>query len=88
VIAIFLQEQLFFAIIGGLFIIEALSSIIQRVYFRHTRLKYGTGKRLFLRAPLHHHFELKGISEEKIVIRFYIVAMLFLVIGLSTLKLR
>ena len=88
VISIILQEQIFFAIIGGIFVIEAMSSIIQRYYFKYTRKRYGTGKRFFLRAPLHHHFELKGISEEKIVIRFWIIAMLFLAIGFATLKLR
>jgi len=88
VISIFLQEQIFFAIIGGIFVIEALSSIIQRYYFKYTKSKTGTGKRFFLRAPLHHHFELKGWSEEKIVIRFWIISMLFLAIGFSTLKLR
>jgi len=88
VISIILQEQIFFAIIGGIFVIEAMSSIIQRYYFKYTRLRFGTGKRFFLRAPLHHHYELKGVSEEKIVIRFWIIAMLFLAIGLATLKLR
>jgi len=88
VIAILLQEQIFFAIIGGVFVIEAMSSIIQRYYFKYTRVRSGVGKRFFLRAPLHHHFELKGLSEEKIVIRFWIVGMLFLAIGFATLKLR
>jgi len=88
IIAIFLQEQIFFAIIGGVFVIEALSSIIQRYYFKYTKARTGTGKRFFLRAPLHHHFELKGWSEEKIVVRFWIVSILFLAIGFSTLKLR
>ena len=88
VISIFLQEQLFFAIIGGIFIAEAMSSIVQRYYFKYTRLRFGEGKRFFRRAPLHHHFEMSGMSEDKIVVRFWIVAVLLVAIGLGTLKLR
>jgi phospho-N-acetylmuramoyl-pentapeptide-transferase len=88
VISIFLQEQIFFAIIGGLFVMEAMSSIIQRYYYKYTRYKTGIGVRFFRRAPLHHHFELKGMSEEKIVIRFWIIGLLLIAIGFATLKLR
>lgn len=88
VLSILLREEIFFAIAGGIFIIEALSTIFQRYYFKFTRLKYGKGKRIFLCAPIHHHFEMKGLSEEKIVIRFWIVAILFASIALATLKLR
>ena len=88
VLAVLLREEIFFAIVGGVFVVEALSTIIQRYYFKYTRLKTGTGKRVFLCAPIHHHYELKGISEEKIVIRFWIVAALLVGIGLATLKLR
>ncbi|MCK4653653.1 MAG: phospho-N-acetylmuramoyl-pentapeptide-transferase [Candidatus Cloacimonetes bacterium] len=88
VLAILLREEIFFAIVGGVFVIEALSTIIQRYYFKYTRIKTGTGKRVFLCAPIHHHFELKGLSEEKIVIRFWIIATLLVAIGLATLKLR
>ena len=88
VLAVLLREEIFFAIIGGIFVMEALSTIIQRYYFKYTRVKTGTGKRVFLCAPIHHHYELKGISEEKIVIRFWIVAALLVGIGLATLKLR
>ena len=87
-LSIFLQEQFFFAIIGAVFVAEAMSSIIQRYVFKYTRMKYGQGVRFFKRAPLHHHFEMKGIPEEKIVIRFWIIGMLCLAIGLATLKLR
>ena len=87
-ISIFLQEQFFFAIIGAIFVAEAMSSILQRYYFKFTRKKYGVGKRLFKCAPLHHHFEMKGVTEEKIVIRFWIVGVLLVAIGLATLKLR
>jgi phospho-N-acetylmuramoyl-pentapeptide-transferase len=88
VLAILLREEIFFVIVGGIFIIEALSSIIQRYYFKYTRIKFGKGRRVFLCAPIHHHFEMKGISEEKIVVRFWIVGMMLLAIGLATLKLR
>jgi len=88
VLAILLREEIFFAIAGGIFVLEAMSSIIQRYYFKYTRRKTGTGKRVFLCAPIHHHFELKGMSEEKIVIRFWIVAILLAAIALATLKLR
>jgi len=88
VVSIFLQEQLFFAIIGGLFVANAMSSLVQRYYFKYTRIRFGVGKRFFKRAPLHHHFEMMGMSEEKIVMRFWIVGILLVAIGLGTLKLR
>ena len=88
VISILLREEILFAIVGGIFVMEAMSSIIQRYYFKYTKKKYGEGKRVFRCAPLHHHFELKGMSEEKIVIRFWIITVLLVAIGLATLKLR
>ncbi|MBW6516421.1 MAG: phospho-N-acetylmuramoyl-pentapeptide-transferase [Candidatus Cloacimonetes bacterium] len=87
-LALLLKEEIFFAIVCGVFIMEALSTLIQRYYFKYTRIKTGTGKRVFLCAPLHHHFEKKGIPEEKIVVRFWIIAALFAAIGLATIKLR
>ncbi len=87
-ISVVLREELFFVIIGGIFIAEAMSSIIQRYYFKYTRIKTGAGIRFFKKAPLHHHYEMKGLSEEKIVIRFWIIAILLVAIGLATLKLR
>ncbi len=88
VISILLKEQIFFVIIGFLFITETLSVIIQRSWFKHTKRRYGEGRRVFLCAPIHHHFEMKGLHESKIVIRFWIVAILLLAVGLSTIKLR
>lgn len=88
VISILLKEQVFFIIIGFVFISETLSVIIQQSWFKHTKHKYGTGRRVFLCAPIHHHFEKKGMHESKIVIRFWIVAILLLAVGLSTIKLR
>ncbi|MBP7206114.1 MAG: phospho-N-acetylmuramoyl-pentapeptide-transferase, partial [Candidatus Cloacimonetes bacterium] len=88
VISILLKEQIFFIIIGFLFMAETLSVIIQRSWFKHTKRRYGEGRRVFLCAPIHHHFEMKGLHESKIVIRFWIVAILLLAVGLSTIKLR
>jgi len=88
VISILLKEEILMGIVGGIFVMEAISSIIQRYYFKYWRVKTGTGKRFFLKAPLHHHFEMKGLKEEKIVARFWIVAILLAAVGLMTLKLR
>lgn len=88
VISILLKEQIFFVIIGFLFLWETMSVIIQRSWFRYTKKRFGAGKRIFLCAPVHHHYELKGLHEAKIVIRFWIVAILLLALGLSTIKLR
>jgi phospho-N-acetylmuramoyl-pentapeptide-transferase len=83
VISIIVKHELVLAIIGGLFVIEALSVIIQVYYF-----KFTGGKRVFLMAPIHHHFEKKGWSEATVVIRFWIISFIFAIIGLATLKLR
>jgi phospho-N-acetylmuramoyl-pentapeptide-transferase len=88
VLAVMLREQLFFFIIAGLFVVEALSVMTQRYYFKYTKKKFGVGKRVFLCAPIHHHYEMKGIHESKIVIRFWIIAIMLVAIGLSTIKLR
>nr|HPM03737.1 phospho-N-acetylmuramoyl-pentapeptide-transferase [Candidatus Cloacimonadota bacterium] len=87
-ISIILREELFFAMIGSIFIAETLSSMIQRYYFKYSRMRTGTGVRFFKKAPLHHHFEMSGVPEEKIVVRFWIIAILLVAIGLGTLKLR
>ena len=75
-------------IAGGVFVLEAGSVMIQTVWFKHTRRKFGEGRRVFLMAPLHHHFEKKGWYESQVVARFYILGILFAVLALSTLKLR
>ena len=75
-------------IAGGVFVAEAMSVIIQTTCFKYTRRKYGTGRRVFLMAPLHHHFEKKGWHETQVVIRFYILCILCAVVALSTLKIR
>ena len=82
-IAVLIKQEILLLIIGGVFVIEVLSVILQVVYFKLTG-----GKRFFLMAPLHHHCELKGWGESKIVVRFWILAILFGLIGISTLKIR
>ena len=82
-LALLCKQELILAVVGGLFVAETLSVIMQVSYFRWTG-----GKRLFRMAPLHHHFELKGIPESKIIIRFWITSALLGLVALSVLKLR
>lgn len=82
-VAILVRQELVLLIMGGLFVIETISVILQVGYF-----KYTGGKRLFRMAPLHHHFELKGWSEPKVIVRFWIMTVIFVLCGLATLKLR
>lgn len=88
VMAILLKAEFLLVIVGGVFVMEAASVIIQTSYFKYTRRRYGEGRRVFLMAPLHHHFEKLGWHESKIVIRFWILGILFAMIGFSTLKIR
>ena len=83
IVAIVVRQELVLLIMGGLFVIETLSVIIQVLYF-----KISGGKRVFRMAPLHHHFELKGWSEPKVIVRFWIITVVFVLCGLATLKLR
>ena len=83
VTSILLKQEFVLAIAGGLFVIEAFSVMIQVFYFKSTK-----GKRFFLMAPLHHHFEKAGLSEQKVVIRFWIISFLFCLLALSLLKIR
>jgi phospho-N-acetylmuramoyl-pentapeptide-transferase len=82
-IAVISKHELLLLLVGGIFVIEALSVIIQVGYF-----KYSGGKRIFKMAPLHHHFEQMGWEEPKVIVRFWIVAVILALVGLSTLKLR
>jgi phospho-N-acetylmuramoyl-pentapeptide-transferase len=82
-VAVLVRQELVFLIMGGVFVAETLSVILQVGYF-----KYSGGKRLFKMAPLHHHFELKGLPEPKIIVRFWIVTVILVLVGLATLKLR
>ncbi len=88
IIAVLIHQPLMLVIAGGVFVAEALSVIIQTGYFKYTKRRYGVGRRVFLMAPLHHHFEKKGWHETQVVIRFYILCILCAVVALSTLKIR
>jgi phospho-N-acetylmuramoyl-pentapeptide-transferase len=73
---------------GGVFVVETLSVMMQVTWFKYTKRRYGTGRRIFRMAPLHHHFEVGGWKETQVVVRFWIISMMLVLIGLSTLKLR
>jgi phospho-N-acetylmuramoyl-pentapeptide-transferase len=88
VFAILIRKELLIPILCGIFFVENLSVMIQVTYFKRTRKKYGEGRRVFLMAPLHHHYQKKGYPEPKIVTRFWIVAILLAVITVVTLKIR
>jgi phospho-N-acetylmuramoyl-pentapeptide-transferase len=87
-IAVLIHQPMVLAIAGGVFVAEAGSVLLQRGWFKYTRFRFGTGRRIFLMAPLHHHFEKKGWYESQIVTRFYILCVLCAVVALSTLKIR
>jgi phospho-N-acetylmuramoyl-pentapeptide-transferase len=87
-IAVIVRQEIVLAIMGGIFVVEALSVMAQVMYFKYTKRKYGEGRRILLMAPLHHHFEKTGWKETQVVIRFWIITMLLCLVGLSTLKLR
>ena len=87
-IAVIVRQEIVLAIMGGIFVVEALSVMAQVAWFKFTRRRYGEGRRLLKMAPLHHHFEKSGWKETQVVVRFWIITMLLCLIGLSTLKLR
>ena len=87
-VAILIKQELLLVIVGGVFVVEAVSVMLQVSWFKYTKRKYGTGQRILLMAPLHHHFEQKGWKETQVVVRFWIITMLLVLIGLATLKLR
>lgn len=87
-IGVLTKQELILVLIGGVYVIEALSVTLQVSFFKLTKRRLGTGKRLFKMTPLHHHFEMSGWKEPKIVFRFLIIAILFALLSLSTLKLR
>jgi phospho-N-acetylmuramoyl-pentapeptide-transferase len=87
-IAVLLRAEFLLAIIGGVFVMEALSVAAQTLYFKWTRHRTGTGQRIFRMAPLHHHFEQVGWAESKVIIRFWIMGILFAMIAFATLKIR
>ena len=87
-IAVIVRQEIVLFIMGGIFVVETISVMLQVTYFKYTKKKYGTGRRIFLMAPLHHHFEQKGWKETQVVVRFWMITMILVLIGLSTLKIR
>ena len=87
-LCVLIKKELLLPMLGGVFLAETVSVIVQRFYFKYTRKKYGEGRRVFKMAPLHHHFEMLGWPEPKIVTRFYIVAVLLMIVSLATFKVR
>ncbi|MCT4636725.1 MAG: phospho-N-acetylmuramoyl-pentapeptide-transferase [Bacteroidales bacterium] len=86
--AIVIRKELLIPILAGIFLVESMSVMIQVSYFKHTKRKYGEGKRIFLMTPIHHHFQKKGFAEPKIVTRFWIVGIILAVLTIVTLKTR
>ena len=87
-LAILLKKELLLIIIGGVFVIESASVIIQILYYKYTLSKYNKGKRFFKMAPLHHHFELSGWNENHVVVRLWIIGILLALLSLTTFKLQ
>ena len=87
-IAVIVRQEIVLAIMGGIFVVEALSVMLQVTWFKYTKKRYGQGRRILKMAPLHHHFEKSGWKETQVVVRFWIITMLLCLVGLSTLKLR
>lgn len=87
-IAVIVRQEIVLAIMGGIFVVEALSVMLQVSYFKYTKKRFGQGRRILKMAPLHHHFEKSGWKETQVVVRFWIITMLLCLVGLSTLKLR
>ena len=87
-IAVITRQEIVLGIMGGVFVVEALSVIVQVGWFKYTKKRFGTGRRILKMAPLHHHFEKSGWKETQVVVRFWIITMLLCLIGLASLKLR
>jgi len=87
-LAVITRQEIVLGIMGGVFVAEVLSVMLQVTWFKYTKKKYGEGRRIFKMAPLHHHFEKSGWKETQVVIRFWIITMLLCLVGLASLKLR
>jgi phospho-N-acetylmuramoyl-pentapeptide-transferase len=88
VFAILIRKEIMIPIFCGIFLVENLSVVMQVGYFKYTKRRFGAGRRIFLMSPLHHHFQVKGYHESKIVIRFFIIGIMLAVLSIVTLKLR
>ncbi|NOK42682.1 phospho-N-acetylmuramoyl-pentapeptide-transferase [Burkholderia thailandensis] len=87
-VAVIVRQEIVLFIMGGIFVAETLSVMLQVTWFKYTKKRYGEGRRIFKMAPLHHHFELSGWKETQVVVRFWIITLMLCLFGLSTLKLR
>jgi len=87
-IAIIVRQEIVLFIMGGVFVVETLSVMLQVAYYKYTKRRYGEGRRILLMAPLHHHFEVGGWKETQVVVRFWIISMMLVLIGLASLKIR
>jgi phospho-N-acetylmuramoyl-pentapeptide-transferase len=87
-IAVIVRQEIVLFVMGGIFVAETVSVMMQVVWFKYTKKRYGEGRRIFRMAPLHHHFELGGWRETQVVVRFWIITILLVLVGLSSLKLR
>ncbi len=87
-IAIIVRQEIVLFIMGGVFVVETLSVMLQVAWFKYTRYRYGQGQRILKMAPLHHHFEVGGWKETQVVVRFWIISMMLVLIGLASLKIR
>ena len=87
-IAVIVRQEIVLFIMGGVFVAETVSVMLQVTWFKYTKRRYGEGRRIFRMAPLHHHFEVGGVKASQVVVRFWIVTMMLVLFGLSTLKLR
>ncbi len=87
-IAIVVRQEIVLFIMGGVFVVETLSVMLQVAYFKYTKLRFGEGRRILLMAPLHHHFEVSGWKETQVVVRFWIISMMLVLVGLASLKIR
>lgn len=87
-LAVLLKKEVLLVLIGGVFVMESISVIMQVSYFKYTKRKTGEGKRLFKMAPIHHHFELKGWHENTVVVRFWIIGILLALLSLTTIKVQ
>ena len=86
--AVVVRQEIVLFIMGGVFVAETLSVMVQVTWFKYTKRKYGQGRRILRMAPLHHHFEVDGWKETQVVVRFWIISMMLVLVGLSSLKIR
>lgn len=87
-VAIVIRQELMLFLVGGVFVMEALSVLLQVSYFKYTKRRYGAGRRIFLRSPLHHHFQMKNWPEPQVVVRFWLITAMLAAMALATVKLR